>query len=182
MNKRVVTGLNTKGKSTILIQGNISEQIDLGPAYLDEIWMDEPTESNSNAPFEYSASGHKTLFPIAGNGGSAVRFATFRANDNRLLNASGFDLESLLVNESNFHTSNSIDYVFILSGELELILESESVLLKPGDVVVQRGTAHEWKVRGNTNVKIACVIVASPSYENVENQHPDRDKVIETKS
>jgi len=174
MNKRVITGLDTKGKSAVLIQDNIPERIDLGPVYLDEIWMDEPAQSNSNASLEHSASEHKTLFPVAGSGGSAVRFVTFKAGDNCLINANGFDLGSLLANESNFHTTNTIDYIFILSGELELVLESDNVLLKPGDVVVQRGTAHEWKVYGDTDVKAACVLVASPSYQNIKDEHLDR--------
>ncbi|KAI1863840.1 uncharacterized protein JN550_009338 [Neoarthrinium moseri] len=44
------------------------------------------------------------------------------------------------------HRSVSIDYGVLISGELELALDSgESRLLKPGDVVIQRGTNHAWR-------------------------------------
>jgi uncharacterized cupin superfamily protein len=42
---------------------------------------------------------------------------------------------------SAMHRTNSIDYVFILDGELEMELDGgEWVHLKAGDIVVQRGT------------------------------------------
>jgi hypothetical protein len=35
-----------------------------------------------------------------------------------------------------------------MSGQLELVLDTESRLLNPGDIVIQRGTAHGWRVSG----------------------------------
>ncbi|KAK6062733.1 cupin domain protein [Seiridium cupressi] len=44
------------------------------------------------------------------------------------------------------HRTASIDFAVLISGELELLLDSgESRLLKPGDHVVQRGTKHAWR-------------------------------------
>jgi hypothetical protein len=38
-------------------------------------------------------------------------------------------------------------------------MEKGEVLLKPGDVLVQRGTNHSWSVRGNEPCIIAAVLV-----------------------
>jgi quercetin dioxygenase-like cupin family protein len=46
------------------------------------------------------------------------------------------------------HTTPSLDFIIVMSGQLELILDTESKILSAGDVVVQRGTAHSWRVPG----------------------------------
>lgn len=50
--------------------------------------------------------------------------------------------------EYEMHTTPTIDFGIIVSGQLELILDTGSTILNPGDVVVQRGTAHGWRVVG----------------------------------
>lgn len=62
-----------------------------------------------------------------------------------------------------FHRTASIDFAVLISGELELLLDSgESRLLKPGDHVVQRGTRHAWRNVHPTNVA-RCFFVQSSS-------------------
>jgi quercetin dioxygenase-like cupin family protein len=44
------------------------------------------------------------------------------------------------------HRTISVDYGVVISGEVELILESgEKRILKAGDTVVQRATMHQWR-------------------------------------
>jgi quercetin dioxygenase-like cupin family protein len=53
------------------------------------------------------------------------------------------------------HRTDSIDYAVVVSGEIDMELEKGSeVHLKAGDVLVQRGTVHNWINRG----KVPCVI------------------------
>ncbi|GAW10855.1 hypothetical protein ANO14919_001900 [Xylariales sp. No.14919] len=48
--------------------------------------------------------------------------------------------------ESPLHRTVSLDFVIVVEGELQLILDSgEMRVLKPGDLVIQRGTARQWK-------------------------------------
>lgn len=50
------------------------------------------------------------------------------------------------------HRTVTMDYGVLISGELELILDSgEARQLQPGDVVVQRGTSHAWRNPHPTN-------------------------------
>ncbi len=50
------------------------------------------------------------------------------------------------------HRTKTLDYVVVIEGELTLLLEDSEVILKPGSVVVQRGTNHAWE---NRSEKIA---------------------------
>ena len=43
----------------------------------------------------------------------------------------------------------SIDFCFVLEGEIVLVLDSGPVILKAGDVVIQRGTRHTWSNQSN---------------------------------
>jgi uncharacterized cupin superfamily protein len=53
------------------------------------------------------------------------------------------------------HRTRTLDYVVMIEGELVLILDDSEVILKPGDVVVQRGTDHAWENRSDTIARAA---------------------------
>jgi quercetin dioxygenase-like cupin family protein len=67
------------------------------------------------------------------------------------------------------HRSDTIDFVFIISGQLELILEEGSTVLRSGETVVQRGTNHAWRVVGNEPCTFAAVMIdAAPQTPKVD--------------
>jgi mannose-6-phosphate isomerase-like protein (cupin superfamily) len=58
------------------------------------------------------------------------------------------------------HTTDTIDFEVILSGEVWLELDDgEEVHLKEGDTFVQNGTRHRWFNRGKVPAKIAVVLI-----------------------
>ena len=57
------------------------------------------------------------------------------------------------------HRTDSIDYAVVISGEIDMDLDGEVVHLKAGDVLVQRGTIHNWINRGKEPCTIAFVLV-----------------------
>jgi quercetin dioxygenase-like cupin family protein len=60
------------------------------------------------------------------------------------------------------HRTESIDYAVVLSGEIDMELDDGvSVHLRQGDVLVQRGTIHNWVNRGTQPCVIAFVLVAA---------------------
>jgi len=61
--------------------------------------------------------------------------------------------------DPGMHRTKTIDYVVILSGEIDMLLDNAEVHLKAGDVVVQRGTNHAWVNRGNEPCRAAFVLV-----------------------
>ena len=65
--------------------------------------------------------------------------------------------------EPVWHTTETVDYDIVLSGELVLMLDAGEVTLHPGDVVIQRNTAHAW--RNPTNAPVHWVAVLVPAQE-----------------
>ena len=57
------------------------------------------------------------------------------------------------------HRTDSIDYCVVMSGEIDMRLDAETVHLKAGDVVVQRGTIHDWVNNGTEPCMIAFVLI-----------------------
>lgn len=57
------------------------------------------------------------------------------------------------------HRTVSVNYNFIIEGELEIMLDSgETRLMKPGDVLVQRAINHAWRNPSSTKwARIAAV-------------------------
>ena len=55
--------------------------------------------------------------------------------------------------------TRSIDYVIVLEGEIDLLLDDGEVRLRAGDVVVQRGTNHAWINRGDAICRLGMVFI-----------------------
>jgi len=60
-----------------------------------------------------------------------------------------------------WHTTDTIDYAIVLSGEIWMQLDKEEVHLKAGDVIIQRSTNHNWVNRGKEACIIAFVLIAT---------------------
>jgi quercetin dioxygenase-like cupin family protein len=63
------------------------------------------------------------------------------------------------------HRTETADCVIQLSGDIDMELENgEVVHLKPGDVVVQRGTVHTWVNNGSVPAVTAFILIdATPA-------------------
>lgn len=65
-----------------------------------------------------------------------------------------------------WHRSDTVDYVVVLSGEMWMQLDKEEVHLKTGDVVIQRGTIHNWANRGDKPCLMLYVLIATEGAES----------------
>ena len=59
------------------------------------------------------------------------------------------------------HRTESVDYAIVLAGEIDMTLDDQVVTLRAGDVLVQRGTIHNWINRGTEPCVVAFVLVAA---------------------
>ena len=59
------------------------------------------------------------------------------------------------------HRTDSIDYIVVLSGEIDMELDDSTVHIKAGDVMVQRGTIHNWVNRGTEPCRLAVILIAA---------------------
>jgi len=59
------------------------------------------------------------------------------------------------------HKTSTVDYIIVLQGEIWAIMDEGETLLKPGDILVQRGTNHSWSVRGDRPCIVAAILVSA---------------------
>lgn len=57
------------------------------------------------------------------------------------------------------HRTESVDYAVVLTNEIVLLLDDSEVLLKAGDVVIQRGTNHAWANRTKSVTRMLYVLM-----------------------
>ncbi len=60
---------------------------------------------------------------------------------------------------SPMHRTETIDYVVVISGELEMDMDDSTVALTAGDVMVQRGTNHAWANRSTEPARAAFILI-----------------------
>ena len=62
-------------------------------------------------------------------------------------------------NKPAMHRTETVDYVIVISGEIDMDMDDSTVTLRGGDVMVQRGTNHSWVNRSNAPARVAFVLV-----------------------
>jgi mannose-6-phosphate isomerase-like protein (cupin superfamily) len=139
--RRVVTGLDADGRSTVIIDGPIPQ-------------FDTPIRS---AAFAWRTESHP-----ADNSGSADTAAPYTMD---LLHAGGSNFAICAFPPGTpelMHATDTIDYLVVLSGRVTLVLEAGEVDLGPGDFVVDRGVVHGW--RNPHGERCVCAVVNLPSH------------------
>jgi quercetin dioxygenase-like cupin family protein len=63
------------------------------------------------------------------------------------------------------HRTDSIDYAVVVSGEIDMEIENSVVHLRAGDVLVQRGTIHNWVNRGAAPCVMVFVLIDAKPVE-----------------
>jgi quercetin dioxygenase-like cupin family protein len=62
-------------------------------------------------------------------------------------------------NSGTMHRTETIDYIIVMSGSIEMVMDDSTVTLHAGDTMIQRGTNHAWFNRGTENARIAFVLI-----------------------
>jgi quercetin dioxygenase-like cupin family protein len=143
--RRIVTGHAADGRSVIVADGPAPHMRTLPGATFDEVWSTGAApEPLGPAPAGEPTSSTPQIGPPPA--GSVIRVIDF------LPAASGGV-------RSPMHRTRSIDYGIVLQGEMVLILSDGETVLRPGDVVVQRGTDHAWENRSGHLARMAFVLI-----------------------
>ena len=140
--RRVVTGHSAEGRARIEIDENVKNVISNRPgASSSVIWATKGFPVNNDG-FEDPTSGS---FKTAVEGGTVFRVVRYQPG----------------VAARN-HRTDSIDYAVVISGAIEMELDDGVVVkLKAGDVLVQRGTMHNWVNRGTEDCVVAFVLISA---------------------
>jgi quercetin dioxygenase-like cupin family protein len=139
--RRVVTGHDTSGRAIVKIDEVAKNLVSSRPG--------------ATACVVWTTEG----FPVDNTG---EEDAGLRKTGTTLDNGTVFRILELApgVTPRN-HRTDSIDYAVVMSGEVDMELDDTTVHLKAGDVLVQRGTIHNWVNRGSEPCVIAFVLIAA---------------------
>jgi quercetin dioxygenase-like cupin family protein len=142
--RRVVTGHKQDGKATVIIDEISTDMLSFRQgANVCNIWSTDSLPVNN----EDEADGAKRIVGTATKNGSVFRVIEYQPG----------------VTPRN-HRTDSIDYAIILDGEIDMELDDECVRLRKGDVLVQRGTIHNWINRSDKSCFIAFVLIDALPY------------------
>ena len=102
-------------------------------------------------------------------GGSVLRVVTFPPDESwrgtvgavevqaffRAMGSPGASTYSPQAPHPYMQKTRTLDFCIVLEGEIVLLLDTQEVHLKRGEIVVQRGTNHAWSNRSNTSAVVA---------------------------
>ena len=168
--RRVVTGHNAAGKSIFVFDG-LSPHVfrrSTGSVIVTELWetMKSPADNRGNEDaikrgFRLPPPGNGSVFRIIGYPPDKERLKALAAELAGPDDGSGRVQAADRANPRHpgFHKTNSVDYAIVLSGEIYALMDEGEVLLKAGDVLIQRGTNHAWSNRTDEVCTVAFVLI-----------------------
>src|SRR5262249_22359035 len=65
-----------------------------------------------------------------------------------------------------FHATDSVDYAICLEGAVRAVLDEGETLMRPGDVLIQRGTYHAGSNRTDRVCRMLCVLPDAQPLDN----------------
>jgi Cupin domain len=168
--RRVVTGDDTNGLSHIISDGPSPavKTVAQRPGYrVTNLWCTAGVPTHVDAPDAIVA--HAGLPPPA-NGtllrvvdyppetaDLAVRKRQQAATFGELFHNADHRLDS--ARHAGMHRTDTIDYAIVLEGEIVAVMEKDETVLRAGDILIQRGTAHAWANRSGKPARIAFVLI-----------------------
>jgi len=141
--RRVVTGHTNDKVAKVMLDGQATNEKYPGPGTVSTlIWSTDEMPADISVGEQFEDMGARILgSPPPPNG---TRFAV---------------IDFPPGNPAVMHRTETVDYVIVLSGEIEMDMDDSTVKLKAGDMMVQRGTNHAWVNRGRERARVAFVLV-----------------------
>ena len=173
--RRVVTGLDPEGRAVVVSDGPPPRSHDLkhDPGMSTAmLWATAPAEPLPDGGADPTVN---VLCQVPLPGGTCfliVRFPPDSVYAEPGFDAAAADAEQRIVSPGiaelfepdnpGMHTTDSVDYVVVLAGEVCLELDDGQLSrLRAGDTVVQNGTRHAWRNLSGEPVTLAVVQVGA---------------------
>jgi quercetin dioxygenase-like cupin family protein len=140
--RRVVTGHDDQGKAHVVSDGVMTNILRRRPGYESTVvWSTESLPADNSGQWDGAPHDVGNTVPA----GAVLRVVRYEPGV-----------------APRMHRTDSIDYAIIVSGEIDMQLDDdEEVHVAAGDVIVQRGTIHNWVNRGTEPCVIAFVLLGA---------------------
>jgi mannose-6-phosphate isomerase-like protein (cupin superfamily) len=146
-NRLIISTLTSRGTSAVLSDETVAGLIpvpSLPTIRAADLWIAEGAPADIAGPPDLV---HPGRLAAPGNGGHVVRLLEIAPDPD------DYDLRSAT------HVTPTLDHVVVLSGEVYCVFEEGEVLLRAGDILVQRGVRHAWSNRGDQPCRMLGVLV-----------------------
>lgn len=154
--RRIVTGHDKNGKSVFLSIGEPPQKHHRAQGLVQfvELWS-TPTVPAPIQPVEDHEPNDRLPLRIPPDpGGTIIRILDIHPGHLKQIapRADG--------RHPGMHRTETIDYGIMIEGEITMLLDDSEVTMRPGDVLIQRGTDHGWENRSETvTARIAFVLI-----------------------
>lgn len=168
--RRIITGDDGQGQSVIILDGPPSASAgDPAVGGLFEIWEDLAQGALDPRDHRDMGNARAVLGPRPGN--VQVRWFVVSPEPEGVpraaLNAAVREAFATVdgahhikdqTRNAAMHETASLDVICLLQGDASLILEGAETRIRPGQVVIQRGTNHAWVAHGGPALLLAVLI------------------------
>lgn len=139
--RRVVTGHDKAGRAVVLIDEIAKNVTSSRPGQAATVvWTTDQLPANNDGDADASIRNVST----SESNGSVFRVVEYGPGVS-----------------ARMHRTDSIDYAVVIAGEIDMQLDDSEVHLKAGDILVQRGTIHNWVNRGTVPCVIAFALIGA---------------------
>jgi mannose-6-phosphate isomerase-like protein (cupin superfamily) len=174
--RRVVTGVDSSGKSIVISDGASPRErvMEHTPGFVSSpLWRSEgPPDLTQGGAEDRIAAGGTMVLP---EGGSSFWVITFPPNSvmmspdwnpavagPEMAEGSPGIAERMEPNNPGMHRTPTVDYVTVIKGPVTLELDDgKTVELQSGDTVVQQGARHAWRNRTEEPVTVSVVLLGA---------------------
>jgi len=141
--RRVVTGHDARNTAKIIRDAPATNAKYPAPGAVSTmIWCTDRTPADISVGEKIKDMGARIIGTAPPTGGSRFAVIDFPPG-----------------NKPHMHRTETVDYVIVIEGEIEMDMDGSTVKLKTGDVMVQRGTNHAWANRSDKRARVAFVLI-----------------------
>ena len=172
--RRIVTGVNAAGKSVITEDGAppVARRTSSNKpgAASRRVWVSFDSPARIDDP-DRTAELPGLMPPVNGNVMTYVDFPPEPKDDVALAQGAsgaahggpppeaGLKRGGPDAPHAGMHTTDTLDYAIVLSGEIYAIVDEGETLMKAGDILIQRGTSHSWDNRSDEVCRVLFVMM-----------------------
>jgi len=153
--RRVVTGPATGGGADIVLDGEPPTVVEFGQYRTTELWVTDTSPPVVGVTADASTRPWELEPPP---GGSCFRVVRIAPEAESAGPPAQEDEDPGFLAE---HSTSTLDYVVVVSGQVTLTVGDAEVTLGPGDTVVQQGTPHDWRNRGTEPCVLVGVLIST---------------------
>ena len=171
--RRIVTGVNAAGRSCIVSDVLFpTTAVTPGEPVRVGLWTTESAPASNDGIRDPVPDGVILRTAPAHRGGSVIRITDIAPDargaygPDELVRRGCKTTPERSARHPGFHATDTVDYAICLEGEVWAVLDEGETLMRPGDVLIQRGTYHAWSNRSDRICRMAFILIDAEPLEH----------------